>query len=81
VLAFVERHVGDFAEAGAVVDHRADMATINFIRAVAEVVGAFGGQPREHRINFCLGGDEGVQRGIIRLGRGGSRVGFGDMTA
>lgn len=81
VLALAERHVGDLAEAGAIVVQRAHMAPGHLIRAVAEVVGAVRRQAREQVVDLCLGGNDGVQRGIVGLEHGGSRVGFEDMTA
>ena len=81
MLAFAERHVGDFAEAGAIVVQRADMAPVHLLGAVAEVIGAVRCQSRNHCVDLGLGGDEGVQRGVVGLGHDGPRVGFGDMTA
>lgn len=81
VLTLAERHVGDFAEAGAIVVQRAHMAPGHLIGAVAEVVGAVRRQAREQVVDICLGGNDGVQRGIVGLEHGGSRVGFEDMTA
>lgn len=40
LLTLSERHVGDFAEVGAVVVQRADMAAVHDLGAVSEVVGA-----------------------------------------
>jgi len=81
MLAFAESHVGDFAEAGAVVVQRADMAPVHLLGAVAEVVGAVRHQPGQHGVDLDRGGDEGVQRGVVGLWHDGPRVGFGDMTA
>lgn len=81
VLALAERHVVDFAEAGSVMVQRSDMAPVHRFWAVAEVVGAVRRQARKQRVDLCLGGDEGVQRGIVGLRHDGPRVGFEDMTA
>ena len=81
LLALAERHVGDLTEAGAVVVQRSDMAPIQLLEAGSEIVGAMRHQPRQHRVNLVLGGEEGVQGGVIGLGHDGPRVGYEDMTA
>ena len=81
MLAFAERHVGDFANAGAIVVNRADMAPSHILGAVSEVVGTVRHQPPHHRVDFVLGCYEGLQRGVGGLGHNGPRVGFADMTA
>lgn len=81
LLALAERHVGDLTEAGAVVVQRSDMAPIQLLEAGSEIVCAMRHQPRQHRVNLVLGGEEGVQGGVIGLGHDGPRVGYEDMTA
>ena len=44
MLALAERHVGDFAEAGAIVVQRPDMAPVHVLGAAFEVVGAERGE-------------------------------------
>ena len=80
-LSLLERHVADFAKAGAVVVQRADMAPVHLIGTVAEVFGAVRDQPCQQRVDFGLDGDEGIQRGVVGLGHDRPRVGFGGITA
>lgn len=80
VLVLAERHVGDRAEAGAVVVQRANMAPVHVLGAVAEIFGAVGSRSREYRISLGRGGDEGVQR-VVGLGRGGPLFGLGSKAA
>ena len=70
MFALVERHVGDFAEAGAVVVQRANMAPVHIAGALAEVVSTEGGQPHEHGVDISLGGDKRVHRGVVSLAHG-----------
>ena len=81
MFALVERHVGDFAEAGAVVVQRANMAPVHIVGAVVKVVSTEGGQPYEYGVDLVLGVNECVQRCVVGLGYGDPRVCFGYMTA
>jgi len=52
VLALAERHVGDLAEAGAVVLQRPDIAPVHILGAAFEVVGAERGEAFENRVDL-----------------------------
>lgn len=68
MLALAERHVGDLAEAGTEMFHRADMAPVQLVGAVAEVVSAVGDQPGQHGVDVGLRGDKSIQRASFVLG-------------
>lgn len=75
-LSFLERHVADFAKAGAVVVQRTDMAPVYLIGTVPEVISAVGHQPGQHGVDLDFGGDECVQRGVVGIEYNGPRVGM-----
>jgi len=81
VFALVERHVGDFAEAGAVMVQCPDIGPVHFLGTAIEVISAVRGKTREHHIDLSLGGDERVQSGGVGLGHGCLQHGVGDITA
>ena len=55
MLTLAERHVGDFAKAGAVVLQRPDIAPVHILGASLEVVAAERGEAFEHRVDLGLG--------------------------
>ena len=61
MFAFLEGAVGDLAQLGAVVVQGANVAPMDLVGAVLEMVGAEGGEPLQHRVDFDLGSDEGVE--------------------
>jgi hypothetical protein len=70
VAILVERGVVNFTEAGAVMVHCPDMALIQIVGAIVEVIGVMRGKSRQHCIDISLGGDERIQRGVVGLSQG-----------
>lgn len=70
MAVLVERGVVNFTEAGAVMVHCPDMALIQIVGAIVEVIGVMRGKSRQHCIDISLGGDERIQRGVVGLSQG-----------
>lgn len=70
VFAFVEGCVGDPLEEFGVMRQGADVAPVNIIQGIAEVLGGQARQPGQHGVNLGLAYDEGVESGCARLGHG-----------
>lgn len=73
VFPFVEGRIRDPLEEFGVVAEGADVAPVDLVRGVPEVVGAGGREARQHGVDLGLAGDESGEGGILGLGHGGLR--------
>src|SRR5918996_3947054 len=68
MLALLEGAVGDPLQQLGVVPEGADMAPVDLVGVVVEVIVAERLEPSKHRVDLGLLGDEGGERLLVRLG-------------
>src|SRR5690606_23344801 len=77
VLALLEGGVGDALQELGVGRQRADVAPVDLVGRIAEMLFGERGEPRQHGVDFGLPSDEGVERlGVVALAAHGRTPSF-----